>query len=195
MEMNFHPARAGVAGAGLGLGIAGTALGVLNGGLGNILGGGWGCNRAVTPAVNCCSNGSDAATLAAVSTMIGTLANIASRDSDGNGTRVTRYDLEQQKAIIDRDAEIAYLKGRDAAKTDSLEMYKYVDGRLRGIEAQISQQMVYNATNTATIGCLSGQVNTLMALTKTVIPGSSICPEMMPLYNSWTAPTAPTTAG
>ena len=32
-------ASKGVAGSGLGLGIAGTALGVLNGGLGNILGG------------------------------------------------------------------------------------------------------------------------------------------------------------
>lgn len=34
-------ASKGVAGAGLGLGIAGTTLGVLSGGLGNILGGGW----------------------------------------------------------------------------------------------------------------------------------------------------------
>ena len=90
---------------------------------------------------------------------------------------MTRYDLEQQKAIIDRDSEIAYLKGRDAAKSDSLEMYKYVDGRLRGIEAQIGQQAVYNATNTATLNCISGQVAQLMALTKTVIPITSICPQ------------------
>ena len=33
-----------VAGSGLGLGIAGTALGLLNGGVGNLLGG-WGCNN------------------------------------------------------------------------------------------------------------------------------------------------------
>ena len=40
MEMENHYANKGVAGAGLGLGIAGTALGLLNGGgLGNILGG------------------------------------------------------------------------------------------------------------------------------------------------------------
>lgn len=39
-------ASKGVAGSGLGLGIAGTALGVLNGGLGNILGNGnCGCNE------------------------------------------------------------------------------------------------------------------------------------------------------
>lgn len=43
MEMNY--ANKGVAGAGLGLGIAGTALGLLNGGLGNILGGGLGCGQ------------------------------------------------------------------------------------------------------------------------------------------------------
>lgn len=40
MEMENHYANKGVAGAGLGLGIAGTALGLLNGGgLGNIFGG------------------------------------------------------------------------------------------------------------------------------------------------------------
>lgn len=39
-------ASKGVAGSGLGLGIAGTALGVLNGGLGNLLSGGnCGCNE------------------------------------------------------------------------------------------------------------------------------------------------------
>lgn len=107
----------------------------------------------------------------------------------------TRYDLEQQKAIVDRDAEIAYLKGRDAAKTDSLEMYKYFDGRIRGIEGQLAQQAVYNATNNATVSCISGQVAQLMALTKTVIPINNICPEPMARYNSWAAPTADAAAG
>lgn len=37
-------ASKGVAGAGLGLGIAGTALGLLGGNLGNVLGNGWGAN-------------------------------------------------------------------------------------------------------------------------------------------------------
>ena len=45
MENELRNTR-GIAGAGLGLGIAGTALGVLNGGgLGNIFGGGYGWNR------------------------------------------------------------------------------------------------------------------------------------------------------
>jgi hypothetical protein len=42
MEYENHFASKGVAGTGLGLGIAGTALSLMNGGLGNIFGGG--CN-------------------------------------------------------------------------------------------------------------------------------------------------------
>ena len=89
---------------------------------------------------------------------------------------VTRFELEQQNTIAAKDMEIAYLKGREEAKNDSLQLYQYVDGRLRGIEAQINQQSVYNATNTAALNCLSGQVAQLMALTQLKIPNTSVCP-------------------
>lgn len=89
---------------------------------------------------------------------------------------VTRFELAQQNTIASKDMEIAYLKGREEAKNDSLQLYQYVDGRLRGIEAQIGQQAVYNATCNATLACLQGQVATLMGLTKTVVPNTSICP-------------------
>lgn len=72
----------------------------------------------------------------------------------------------------------------------TLELYRYVDGKLAGVEAQINAQAVYNATNTATLNCIAGQVAALMALTKTVIPAANICPAPMPQFNSWTAPTA-----
>ena len=45
-------ASKGVAGSGLGLGIAGTALGLLNGGLGNILNTGTGCNYSNNQFIN-----------------------------------------------------------------------------------------------------------------------------------------------
>lgn len=170
MEMNF--ASKGVAGTGLGLGIAGTALGLMGGGLRNVLGG-----ITAPPASNCCSNNSDAATLAAVSTMMGTIANIATRDSDCNGIPVTRYDAAQAARIAELETEV---KLRDAnTYTDSkiLDLYRYVDGKFACVEAQIGQQAVYNATNNATIGCLSGQVAQLMALTKTVIPITNVCPQ------------------
>lgn len=157
MEMNF--ASKGVAGAGLGLGIAGTALGILNnGGLGSIFSG--------MGSAGCSDN-----------------------------VAVNRYELGLQNTITNKDMEIAYLKGRDAAKTDSLELYKYVDGRFRGVEAQISAQAVVNAQVAANLGCLQSTVANLAALTKTVIPIGNVCPEPMPAYNSWTAPTSGTTTG
>jgi hypothetical protein len=154
MEMNY--ASKGVAGAGLGLGIAGTALSVLNGGLGNILGGGLG--------MGC-----------------------------GQDHIVNRYEAGQAARIAELETEV---KLRDAnTYTDSkiLELYRYVDGKLDGVNAAICAQNVYNATNSAAIGCINNQIAQLMALTKCVIPTSSICPEPMARYNSWVAPTAPAT--
>lgn len=80
------------------------------------------------------------------------------------------------REVVNKDMEIAYLRGRDAAKTDSLELYKYVDGRFRGVEAQIAAQAVVNAQLTANLSCLQQSVNTLSGLAKTVIPIDSICP-------------------
>lgn len=59
------------------------------------------------------------------------------------------------------------------------------------LKEQINAQAVYNATNTATLNCISGQVAQLMSLTKVVIPANGICPTPMPQYNSWVAPSAP----
>jgi hypothetical protein len=105
---------------------------------------------------------------------------------------VTRYELHQQTEIANRDMEIAYLKGRDAAKTDSLELYQYIDGRFRDVEAQIAQQAVVNAQISANLACQQTAIATLQGLAKTVIPITSVCPNPMPEYNSWTAPTATT---
>lgn len=111
----------------------------------------------------------------------------------GDNAPVNRYEFGLQKEITNKDMEIAYLRGRDAAKTDDLALYQYVDGRLRGIESQICSQAVVNAQITANISCMQNQIATLSGLTKTVIPISSVCPAPMPEFNSWTAPTAPAT--
>lgn len=57
-----------------------------------------------------------------------------------------------------------------------LEVYKYFDNKIEGINASIATQAVYNATQNATIGCLQNQVNELMGLTKLVVPNSNVCP-------------------
>lgn len=103
---------------------------------------------------------------------------------------VNRYELSQSAKISELETE---LKLRDSnIYTDGkiLDLYKYVDGKFGAVEAQIAQQGIYNATNTATLNCISGQVAQLMSLTKSVIPAENICPNPMPQYNSWTAPTA-----
>ena len=56
--------------------------------------------------------------------------------------------------------------------------------RISTIEGQVS--CLAQATNTA----IAGINNTLSTITKTVVPKDAICPEYMPRYNSWTAPTA-----
>ena len=38
-----------------------------------------------------------------------------------------------------------------------------------------------------TVSCLQ---NTVAGITKTIVPTSVLCPQPMPLYNSWTAPAA-----
>ena len=156
MEYENHYASKGVAGTGLGLGIAGTALGLLNGNGLNLFGNTTRC---------ACSE-------------------------DHN---VNRYEAAQQARIAELETEV---KLRDAnTYTDGklLELYKYVDTKFGGIEAQICQQNVVNAQVTANLSCMQANIATLMGLTKTVIPITSVCPEPMPQYNSWTAPTAPTT--
>jgi hypothetical protein len=148
----------GKANAGLTLGIIGTALSALNGGLGNIGVGG-----------------------------------VASRAACPEDHFYSRYDASKDALIAELRNDV---KLRDAnTYTDSkiLELYRYVDGKLDGVNAAICAQNVYNATNSAAIGCINNQIAQLAALTKVVIPTTSICPEPMARYNSWVAPTAPAT--
>ena len=57
---------------------------------------------------------------------------------------VNRYEMAQQKELINAQAEIAYLRGRDAAKDDGLALYKYVDGQLREVRDALCAQAVHN---------------------------------------------------
>lgn len=112
-----------------------------------------------------------------IATLLNMAGGIAPANSGSDNDHVvSRYEAAQS-------AEIAALKAdnklRDAnTRTDEkmLEVYKYVDGRLRGIESQLCDQRVYNATNNATINCIANQVNQLLGMTKIVIPNSSVCP-------------------
>lgn len=170
MERTHEYASKGVAGTGLGLGIAGTALGLLNGGLGGLGG-----------------IGSNAVTAAAIPAMAGyAAARTGTCNEDHN---VNRYEAAQAARIAELETEVKLRDANTYTDQKMLELYQYTDGRLRNVESQLYQQAVINAQTTANISCMQQNLNELNGMTKTVIPIGNICPEPMARYNSWTAPT------
>ena len=108
---------------------------------------------------------------------------------------VTRYEASQSARIAELEGEVKLRDSNIYTDQKLLELYKYVDGKFAAVEHELCDQRTYNAVNTTNICCIKNDVAALMALTKTVIPAANICPAPMPMYNSWTAPTAPTTTG
>lgn len=104
---------------------------------------------------------------------------------------INRYELQKEQRITTLETENALLKSNIYTDQKSIELYRYVDSKFNTLEQAINQQAVYNATNNATLACMQQQIACLQSLTKVVIPGTNICPEAMPRYNSWTAPTTP----
>lgn len=133
-----------LAGVGAGTGIAGLTLGVLNGGLNGILGGG--CRNTWD---NCgCSE----------------------------NHMVNRYELAQESRISKLESEIALRDANIYNDQKLLELYKYIDGKLEGVNGALAGQAVWNATQTANINCMQGQITQLFGLTKLVVPNTSVCP-------------------
>lgn len=180
-------ASKGVAGSGLGLGIAGTALGLLNNGgnglLGGLLGGG---NQNVVSA------------LQAENSMLK-----AENYSDKNAKEVYAQSLADNRRL--RDEAFAYLKPlADESANNRVELAK-LQAELKCCceKQELREQIVLGKVNElalttqAKFGCIdqtiAGMMSTMNNITKTIVPMSAICPAPMPQYNSWVAPTATTT--
>lgn len=100
-----------------------------------------------------------------------------------------------ERELSHKDGEIASLRADIATDRKVLDLYQYVDGRMRNIESQLAQQAVVNAQITANVSCMQKNLDVLNGLTRTIIPISNICPPPMERYNSWVAPTATADAG
>lgn len=158
-------ASKGLAGTALGFGIGGAALGLANGGLSRVLGGTGVVQQDTTAA------------------MLGAAAALAANGRNGTCNEdhtVNRYEAQKDARIAELETEV---KLRDAnTYTDGkiLEVYQYFDGQIKAVNQKLCDQAVWNATQTATIGCLGQQVAQLQGvmqnLTKVVIPNSSVCP-------------------
>ena len=153
-------ASKGVAGSGLGLGIAGTALALLNG---NGLGGLFGCNN------NCAVN------IMAGHAMVATLAE---KDAEIGQLKAEKYTNDQvAKTYIALNSEIGKVNERVSDLALSNEK------RFGSLDCQLG--VMATATNSA----IQALQNTVNGITKTVIPLNVICPQAMARWNSWTAPT------
>lgn len=117
-------ASRGVAGAGLGLGIAGTALGVLNGGLGNILGG------VLNPNQHNMAGG------VPVNTMCGGCCS--------ENQLVNRYEAAKDGRIAALETENSLLRANTYVDQKILATYEYFDGQLKDIRETLCAQAVHN---------------------------------------------------
>lgn len=89
---------------------------------------------------------------------------------------VNRYELNQENRIAKLETEVALRDANIFTDQKIAEVYERLDNKIRGVEAGLNAQAVYNATNTATINCIQGQVAQLFGLTKLVVQNTSVCP-------------------
>ena len=162
-------ASKGVANAGLTTGIIGTALSVLNtSGYGNGLLGGLFGN-------NCVGRAGFGAELQYVSSL---QAENAMLKSENYSDKVAKEVYQQTR--IDNAA----LKS---------EMKELMDLREQIVLGKVNEVATVTKCNLDQInGSIAALANVVSGVTKTVIPTTAICPEVMPRYNSWSAPTSET---
>lgn len=143
----YDVASSGVGGTGLGLGIAGTALGLLNGNGNGLLGGLFGGNRCG------CSSHDMPITRYEASMM----QELSAKDGKISLLESNIYTDQKLADVYER------LSARITANKDAQ-------------DAVNLQQAVYNGTNTAALNCMQGQIAQLYSLTKLVVPNASVCP-------------------
>ena len=94
----------------------------------------------------------------------------------GGNAYVNRYEMSLEGENAKLRSEIALRDANIYNDQKLLEVYKYFDGKIEGINTRLCDQAVWNATQTTTLGCMSGQIAQLMSLTKLVVPNTSVCP-------------------
>lgn len=106
---------------------------------------------------------------------------------------VNRYELGLTQELAKKDQHISLLEADKYTDQKIVDVTAYFNNKIDNINTQLSQQAVYNATQTSTVNCMAQQIAQLQSLTKLIVPITNVCPQPMPQYNSWTAPTATTT--
>ena len=113
----------------------------------------------------------------------------------GENAAINRYEMGLQNRISELESDVKFRDSNIYTDSKIADVYERLNTKIGHLEGQICQQNVVNAQITANLSCMQGNINTLMGLTKTIIPIGNVCPSPMPEFNSWTAPTTTTTAG
>jgi hypothetical protein len=129
--------------------------------------------------------GNLAVTLGAIGTGLGVLSgglgNLGGVFGNNTGCNedhyVNRYELALQKEIEAKNSRIALLESNIYVDSKIADVYERLNTKIGCVENQLAQQAVYNATLNGTVSCIQGQIATLQALTKTIIPIANICPQ------------------
>lgn len=131
-------------------------------------------------------------TLGAIGTGLGALAGAGGlgallgvnqqQNADPGEKPVTRYEMSLIRDALAKDAEIAALKGQ-----------LYTDGRIAGVQAEISAQSVWNATQEGIIRCQQERLAQLFGMTRLTIPNQNVSPGWGPV-DVYPVPATPATA-
>ena len=159
----------GVTGASLGLGIAGTTLGLLNGGLGLMTGLGAGRIGAG---------------------MYGGMYGMPCRNEVEYVSKAT-FDLEKENTQL--RSQLSLVQAEQDSEVKMATVYEKLAKQLIDQErlqnAKWTEQLVWNARQDARIAVLEHKVYELDGMSARYIRADRVSPEPMPRYNQWVAPT------
>lgn len=182
MEVERTNNTRGLAGTALGLGAGALGVQLLNGGLGNILGGwgnGWnnGCGNGYGWSNGCGNGYGNGFTMPIINT------------SDGDRL-INRYEAGQSARIAELETEVKLRDANTYTDQKMLEMYQHFDHKIGHIEHELCNQKAFNAGIMGRVGCIGDQVDELMRMTRRVVPNRSVCPG----WGDVTVSITPTTA-
>ena len=109
------------------------------------------------------------------------LLGIGTQSNDPNEKPVTRYEMGLIRETLAKDSEISALKGQ-----------LYTDNKIAGIQAEISAQAVWNATQEGVLRMQAAQLAQLYGMTKLVIPNDNVAPGWGPAFVAPGVPPIPT---
>jgi hypothetical protein len=151
--------------------LASVALGLL--GL-DAVGGGGCCNGGVLGKFlggnrgGCNNGGLDAAALMA-------LASAANTGGHCDPV-VNRYEAGLTSRISELETEVKLRDANTYTLTKMGELRDYIDAKFSKVDERLCKQSEWNTAQSAALTCMNGQIAQFFALTKLVVPNSSICP-------------------